>query len=481
MRRITIILSFLWCVYGCWQGPQQVTEVNRLPELFPDFQGVTIPVNIAPLNFKVVGSDKVDVEFRKGRKTLLKCHGLGKIDIPQKKWHALLEDCKGDSLEVKVFACKDGQWMGYRPFPLWVAADSIDPYVAYRLIEPGYELGRRLGLFQRELSSFEERAFVAPQLSPNSCVNCHAFCNYSPDHFMYHVRWEHSGTVIVEPGNIRKVNTKTDSVISPGAYRMWHPSGKYIAFSNNLTHQAFHAFTEKKIEVYDLASGLMIYDVRNNKVLTDKRFCTKSEWKTFPAWSPDGKYLYYCEAEPKTLPQEYKELRYGLCRVAFDEESGCFGESLEKIALPGDSLKSVVFPVVSPDGRYILYTTAASGTFPIWHQDADLALFDLESGEVVDISVVNSDCADSYHAWSSNGRWIVFSSRRGDRLYTRLYLAYFDRNGQMHKPFILPQKDPDEYTYHLKSFNIPEFIQGPVTVSPYQLQETMQGEAENAM
>ena len=131
MRKITIILSFLWCVYGCWQGPQQVTEVNRLPELFPDFQGVTIPVNIAPLNFKVVGSDKLEVEFRKGRKTLLKCHGWGKIDIPQKKWHALLEDCKGDSLEVKVFACKDGQWTGYRPFPLWVAADSIDPYVAY--------------------------------------------------------------------------------------------------------------------------------------------------------------------------------------------------------------------------------------------------------------------------------------------------------------------------------------------------------------
>lgn len=481
MRKIVIILSFLWCVCGCWEGPRDVTEMNQYPEMFPDFQGVVVPVNIAPLNFKVAGADLVEVEFRKGKETLFKCHGRGKIDIPLKKWQKLLETCKGDSMNVKVFACKDERWTGYRPFSVGVVADSIDGYLAYRLIEPGYELGKRLGLYQRDLSSFEEKAFVAPQLSPNSCVNCHSFCNYSPDRFMFHVRWEHGGTVIVEPGNMRKVNTKTDAVISAGAYRMWHPTGKYIAFSNNQTHQAFHAFSEKKIEVYDLASGLMIYDVRHNKVLTDPRFTEQSVWKTFPAWSPDGKYLYYCEAQPQTLPQDYKKLRYDLYRVAFDEQSGCLGDSIEKVALPADSLKSIAFPTISPDGKYLLYTSASSGTFPIWHSDADLGMLDLASGAEVDISRVNSNSSDSYHAWSSSGRWIVFSSRRLDDLYTRLYLAYFDRQGQMHKPFILPQRDPDGYTLHLKSFNIPEFIRGAITVSPYELQEVMEGQAENAI
>lgn len=480
MRKTVYMLSLLWCVWGCAERPRNVTESGQQPVIFPDYQGVTIPVNIAPLNFEVAGAQKIEVEFRKGETSLLVCRGEGKIDIPLRKWHSLLEANKGESLNVKVFAFENGKWTGYKPFPLVVAADSVDSYLAYRLIEPGYELGKRLGLYQRNLSSFEEKAFVSPQLTPGSCVNCHAFCNNSPDRFMFHVRWENPGTVIVEPGNIRKVNTKTDAVISPGAYRMWHPSGKYIAFSCNQTHQAFHAFSEKKIEVYDLASGLMIYDVKNNKVVTDARFTRKDSWKTHPAWSPDGKYLYFCEAMPKNMPMEYKDLKYGLYRVAFDGRQGMLGDSIEKVVLPGEALKSVVFPTVSPDGKYLLYTMVECGTFPIWHKDADLGMIDLESGLPVDISIVNSDCSDTYHAWSSTGHWIVFSSRRLDNLYTHAYLAYFDGEGQMHKPFLLPQRDPGFYKRFLKSYNIPEFIQGPVKVSPYQIEEAIRGEVQSA-
>lgn len=481
IRRIWIIISLLWCFYGCDKGWQNAEECGVLPDIFPDYQGVTIPVNIAPLNFQVPGAEKMAVEFREGEKLVLTCQGKDKIDIPLRKWRDLLGKSRGKTLNLKVFTAENGQWKAYLPFSVYVVADSVDPYLAYRLIEPGYELGKRLGLYQRNLSSFEEKAFVAPNLTPESCVNCHAFCNYSPDRFMYHVRWENGGTVIAEPGNIRKVNTKTEEVISPGAYRMWHPSGKYIAFSNNQTHQAFHAFAAKKIEVYDLASGLMIYDVFRNKVMTDKRFTAQDSWKTFPAWDPSGKYLYFCEARPVALPEEYKELKYQLFRVAFDEQSGHLADSIEKVPLHADSLKSVVFPVVSPDGKYLLYTVAESGTFPIWHQDADLGMIDLENGQVVNLDPVNSkEAADSYHAWASGGRWIAFSSRRLDNLYTHVFLAYFDRQGVAHKPFLLPQRDPEYYKYFLKSYNVPEFIKGPVTVSPYRLEEVMKGNALNS-
>lgn len=481
MRKIIVSLSLLWCVYGCWRGRQGVEELDRFPEIYPDYQEVVIPVNIAPLNFGVAGAEKIEVEFQKGEKTVLKCCGKGKIDIPLKKWHVLLEENKGSDFRVKVFAYKDDGWKGYKPFGMTVVADSIDSYLAYRLIEPGYELGKRLGLFQRDLSSFEEKAFMPPALIENSCVNCHAFCNYSPDRFMFHVRWDHSGTVIVEDEKIKKVNTKTDAVISSGAYRMWHPSGRYIAFSNNQTHQAFHAFQEKKIEVYDLASGLMIYDVPNNRVLTDKRFTNTNSWKTFPAWSPDGKYLYFCEAQPKHMPVEYKDLRYGLYRVAFDEITGVLSDSIEEISVPEKGQKSIVFPIVSPDSRYVLYTVAQSGTFPIWHKEADLEMLDLQTGSLVDMNQVNSDCSDSYHAFASSGRWIAFSSRRMDDLYTRVYFTYFDKEGRAHKPFVLPQKDPDYYKLFLKSYNIPEFIKSPITVSPYQLEKVIKGGTQNAL
>ncbi len=472
------LLAIFLC--GCGGRPAEVAESGSYPQIFPDYQDVTIPINIAPLNFRVENSQKVEVEFMQGDKQLLKCKGDGSIDIPLKKWKSLLAQSSGKSVQVKVYASVDGVWQGYKPFDINIASDSISPYIAYRLIEPGYELGKKIGLYQRELSSFKESAFVDPNITAGSCYNCHAFKNYSPGDFMFHVRWGNSGTVIVEPGNARKVDTKTDAVISAGAYRMWHPSGDYIAFSNNMTRQAFHAAIDKKIEVYDLESGLMVYDVKNNKVLTDSRFTTSDVWKTLPAWSPDGKTLYYCEANPVELPFEYKDLKYQLYKVPFDPEKGEILSPIEKIEMGVDSLKSTVFPVASPDGKYLLYTSAESGTFPIWHKDSDLQMLDLATGEFVDMSIVNSDSADSYHAWSSNSRWIVFTSRRVNDLYTMLYFAYIDESGKMHKPFLLPQKSTDFYTYFLKSYNVPEFINGPITMSPYEINEIIKSEAIKA-
>ena len=479
--RIIFFSLLLILVYGCGSRPKNVTQFNQYPKISPDYINITIPVNIAPLNFKVVDAEAVEVEFMQNDVSLLVCRGGGKIDIPLNKWQGLLEKVNGLVVDVKVTALIDGEWKGYRPFIINVVADSIDPYVAYRLIEPGYELGKRLGLFQRELSTFNETSFVDPKLTSGSCVNCHAFCNYSPKKFMFHSRWDNAGTIIVEPGNARKVNTKTNKVISAGAYRMWHPSGRYIAFSQNKTHQAFHASSDKLVEVYDLESGLMIYDVKNNKVLTDSRFKQKNSWQTFPAWSPEGKYLYFCQAKPQHMPMDYKELKYQLHRVAFDEESGQLSDSIESVDILQDSSKSISFPTISPDGQYLLYTVAESGTFPIWHKDADLGMIDLSSGESIDLSNANSESSDSYHAWSSNGRWITFTSRRLNDMYTTLHFAYFDENGNIHKSFILPQQDPDFYTYFLKSYNIPEFINGRIELSPYELDKIIKSEAQNAI
>lgn len=476
---VLFLLGYLVC--GCGERRQDVKETDAYPDIFPDYQAVTIPVNVAPLNFKVSGADRIEVEFSGQNTSTLVCRGNDGIDIPLKKWRKMLEDTKNGTLSVKVFARKDGIWNGYRPFEINVVSDSIDAYVAYRLIEPGYELGTRLSLYQRELSSFDEDVFVHYSLTDNNCVNCHAFCDYSPDRFMFHVRQKNAGTVIVNEGEVKKIDTKTKETISAGAYRMWHPSGKYIAFSNNETHQAFYAFQTQKIEVYDLKSDLMIYDVDHNKVLTDKRFKTEEEWETYPAWSPDGKYLYFCRAVGTKMPMDYRNLKYGIYRVAFDDRTGVLADSIETVIDTAANRRSASYPSVSPDGKYLLYTTANAATFPIHHVEADLEMINLETGAPVDIREINSPLADSYHAWSSSGRWIVFGSRRQDGSYTHIYFAYFDKNGRVAKPFVLPQKDAGFYHQCLKSFNIPEFIKGRITVSPYRLEKAIKEPAQNAL
>lgn len=110
-----------------------------------------------------------------------------------------------------------------------------------------------------------------------------------------------------------------------------------------------------------------------------------------------------------------------------------------------------------------MFTLSDYGNFSIWHKEADLWLLDLTSGDLRKLSEVNSDDTESFHNWSSNSRWFVFSSRRGDGLYTRLYLASMDENGKISKPFLLPQEDPETYyDRSVYSYNVPDFVNAPI-------------------
>lgn len=66
----------------------------------------------------------------------------------------------GDSLQVKVYVRKDGRWCMYEPFSWHISPDELDAFLVYRLIEPGYELWNRMGIYQRDLTSFEQKSIL---------------------------------------------------------------------------------------------------------------------------------------------------------------------------------------------------------------------------------------------------------------------------------------------------------------------------------
>ncbi len=460
-------------IFGCSDPYRNASQVSGLPDIFPDYTGIVIPYNIAPLNFEVKGAKQCYARFLSGDVELLSVKGKNEIRIPERKWKKMLAGQKGKTIKIQLFVCSGNQqeWRVYDPFEIQVSEEAVDSHITYRLIEPGYELWNEMGIYQRDLTSFEEKVIVHNSRLDKGCVNCHSFHQYDPNRFMLHVRKKGGGTLIAEDNKLEMVSLSTPKTIGNGTYPMWHPSGNYIVFSTNTTNQSFYAFQDQKVEVYDRASDLIFYDVRNKKVLVDDRFNEKVWWETFPAWSPDGKQLYMCRAESKDMPFEYKDLKYGIYRISFDPSTGVLGDSLETVFNEKESGKSASFPRISPDGRYLLYTLADCGTFPIWHKEADLKMIDLVSGREVDMDPVNSPDVESYHSWSSNGRWVIFSSRRTDGRYTRFYLSFFDKEGKIHKPFVLPQKDPRFYTRFLKSYNIPEFTNGETQVTPYQIEQ----------
>ena len=456
---VAVIFHILFT--GCSREKVAADSVDELPVIYPDYIGVTIPPNIAPLNFMVEDAEHIQAVFSfDGKDIATVCGSDGVVDIPVDEWRSIIAKVTGGELAVKVSVWNETHPDGiaYKPFTINVAKDEIDPWIAYRLIEPGYEAWRQMGIYERELGSFEEVEIVSNKTTNSACINCHHFQNRSAKRMMFHARGENGGTVFLENGRTRKVKPEMSVV-----YPAWHPEGRYIAFSSNVTRQTFFGQGRQPLEVYDKSSDLILYDTGEDRVITDPRFVTEESMETFPAWSPDGKWLYFCSAASMNLPDERKDIHYSILRVEFDVRNGVLGERVDTVYDAGTQGGSASFPRISPDGKYLLYTIADFGTFPIWHNEADLRMMDLNTREYVDIAIWNDkNNTESYHSWSKNGRWVMFSSRRLDGRYTRVFIAYLDKNGKPGKPFLLPQRNPRMNTLRLKSFNIPEFVDGMV-------------------
>ena len=239
----------------------------------------------------------------------------------------------------------------------------------------------------------------------------------------------------------------------------------------NHTQQVFHAVRDERIEVIDLASDVVVYDVEQNALFSCPQLKSETAFETFPAFSPDGKSLYFCSAVRQEMPMDYQKVKYNLCRIAFDPETKTFSQQVDTLVAAASEGKSVSFPRPTPNGKYLVYTLSNYGNFSIWHREADLYMLDLQSGKSRRLDEINSPDVESYHSFSSNGRWMVFSSRRLDGLYTRPYIAFVGEDGRMGKPFLLPQEDPEQNEMSLYSYNIPEFVTAPVSLDIHAVEQ----------
>ena len=470
MKKKNLPLWMLVTLLSCSDTIKIDQVVNKTPEIFPDYTEVVIPPNIAPLNFALKehrGKCRLLLTFESHQ---LEVKGeKGSFKIPESKWKKFVFSAQGKSIQVVVQVETEKGWIEYAPFSIQVAQEKVDSHLVYRLIDPGYELWNKMGIYQRDVESFEQSAIIENKMTESNCVNCHSFCMQNPEHMLLHMREKYSGTLLVNGDKIVKLNTKTKETISPLVYPSWHPSGKYVAFSVNTTKQAYHLNDKNRIEVYDEASDVVVYDVEKQEIITTNKLFSKEAFETFPTFSPDGKTIYFCSAEARPIPQEYEKVKYHLCSISFNPEERSFGSQIDTLYNAQKDGMSASFPRVSPDGRYLLYTLSGYGNFSIWHKDADLHMIELATGVSRPLEEVNSEDVESYHSWSSNGRWFVFSSRRIDGLYTRPYIAYVSPEGEIGKPFLLPQKDTDFYQAFMKSFNIPEFVTSKVQIQGYQL------------
>lgn len=456
MRHIVSYIIVMFAMASCAPVPNESeVQLSETPfDTYPDYRGVTIPVNIAPLNFMVM-EDEVDavcVDYSDGENELRVCRRGAKVIVDDGEWRAFVARCKGD-VDVDLKVRKNGHWWREK-YSMYVSQDSIDAYVTYRLIEPGYEVWHDLKIEERCVENFDSRYIADNSSLDVKCMNCHIHGQQGRTS-LFHLRGDNGGTLLYRNGMMRKVTLRNGEMAGGAVYGDIDRTGRYGVFSTNVIIPALHSLGSRRLEVYDTKSDLCVADFDNDRMIVSPLVADTTIFETFPAFSAEGDRVFFCSAPiVGALMDSVSSLHYSILSVPFKD--GEWGSRIDTLWSASRNGGSASFPKSSPDGRFVVFCRSDYGTFPIWHRETNLYIIDLATQESNPIEAANSNRSDTYHTWSSNSRWLAFASKRGDGQYGRIYFTHIDTLGNATKAFVLPQRDPECDLINLKSYNIPD-------------------------
>ena len=137
---MTILATTATLLCSCSNNVENGRQAQEALSIFPDYKDVTIPANIAPLNFRIEGSTaKAQARFLPGESSVVVGSSDSRIIVPERKWRKIIDNAatNNGTIEVIVSTQEADGWVTYEPFKLNVAPHPIDSHIAYRLIEPG--------------------------------------------------------------------------------------------------------------------------------------------------------------------------------------------------------------------------------------------------------------------------------------------------------------------------------------------------------
>lgn len=469
LRSIVFTLFTLQLITGC--GSRVITAdtaSNDSLAIIPDYCEITLPPNIAPINFTidtVFQEYQVVISSTNGNSRIVEHGDSPQVSIPMDEWHEFALENRGGEFFIDIALRIGDSWVAFPRITNRFAQQDIDGYLVYRLIYPGYESWRKMGIYERDLSTFTERPIIESFFKDgDGCVNCHSFQNQNPDNMLLQLRGKtNPGTYIrTAEGGTRKIKSKIDPLKKGISHSSWNPRGRYIAFSTNELMQYFHLAGSKTIEGMDHQSDMVMYDHQTNTLSSSELIFGPDFEESQPVWNNQGDKLFFIRRRPQDEPMCADSMKYNLCSMDFDSTSGRLSNL--KIVINADSMnRSVSMCKPIPGCEFMTFTMGNSGLFAVHNPDRDLYLLNLETLCYTKADKLNSPSSESYHSWSKNGRWIVFSSTRLDGQWVRPYIAYFDpQTASFSKPFLMPQQDQNYYLQEMCSYNVPELIESPI-------------------
>lgn len=401
--------------------------------------------------------------------------------IPQKDWEKM-KKFPNDTFTIELFAHKkDDKFaaIAYDLKRIVISSDKVEAPIFYRTVTLPF------GYAVEHLETIKWKlGYVSDELKPFTvlenlpvCGNCHSFSmdgksmgmdvDYGNDKGSYAI-FEIEKEVKLSKNKIITWSDfrRGDGEQTFGLLSSISPDGRYV-ISTLKDRSVFVKIDNLEYSqlFFPIKGILVFYDRETKKFKPLKGADDKKFVNSNPTWSPDGSFLLFARAPYCKLPEiekskkavlptelakdfvERKKLfRYDIYKVPFNNGQGGKPEPLKGASHNG---KSNYFPKISPDGKWVVFTQAKS--FMLLMPDSKLYIMPSEGGKPRKMNC-NLSNMNSWHSWSPNGRWLVFSSKHFGP-YTQLFLTHIDENGNDSPPVLLEQFQFENY-----AANIPEFV-----------------------
>ena len=236
------------------------------------------------------------------------------------------------------------------------------------------------------------------------------------------------------------------------------PDGQYAMTTVNESLYVVNFTNYKYLQVFYPTRGILAYYSRQTGEMKALSGADDPDYvHCGPAWTPDGETVVFARAaacdpdveQMATFANDPIELQiqYDLYRIPFDG-----GQGGEPVRIEGASANGMsnTFPKVSPDGKWIVFVKCRNGQ--LMRPDGELWIVPVAGGEARRMRCSHPGSMNSWHSFSPNGRWMVFSSKVNTP-YTQMFLTHIDEDGNDSPPILIPNA-----TAANRAVNLPEFV-----------------------